>query len=214
MRYFQTYFNIECGYCTGETDRTDECLSELERTFRDSGWEITVPRSPGRCPEVRLGKTALYCHPTQLGGPVEESLIPTIEKMLKSGSSYRFLSTNVYHELLDIRNEEIPEFLERQYGDLLDRRLPAILKTKKRNLYYNKPGILDKLSREYDPQTLDRPYVGVPSNAAVQFVERHIGKLLQDGTLMSTTDRNGVTCLRTATPKDGRIFLTSPQPAQ
>ena len=106
--YIDTYFRIESGYESGPRNvkgkdrgilrRNQETV--LAKRFHNQECKY------GGCPEVVLDKTRLYCHPQELSGPVRKDLIEHIEKILTQGTTFQYLCTDTYGEILDLTEEK------------------------------------------------------------------------------------------------------------
>ena len=106
--YTDTYFRIESGYEWGRgmsEEKTEAFFAEIRSLFSQNGFTIEE-RKYGGCPDVVLDKTRLYCHPQELSGPVRKDLIEHIEKILTQGTTFQYLRTDTYGELLDLTEEE------------------------------------------------------------------------------------------------------------
>lgn len=69
---YDVYFRIEAGYNDGRMshEQHDRFYTEIRALFSRAGF--TILENPPGCPSFQLGTTCLYCHPTELSGPVEE----------------------------------------------------------------------------------------------------------------------------------------------
>ena len=106
--YTDTYFRIESGYEWGRgmsEEKTEAFFAEIRSLFSQNGFTIEE-RKYGGCPDVVLDKTRLYCHPQELSGPVRKELIGRIEKILTQGTTFQYLRTDTYGEVLDLTEEE------------------------------------------------------------------------------------------------------------
>lgn len=117
-KYINTYFRIYAGYEWGPgwLDSSDQYTfyDEIIHLFEDNGFIVKEPRMSGSCPvAVKPGTSEnLYLHPMELSGPVLESDIPKIEKLLQNGETFEFLRTDTYGELYDLTDEEYLDYLE------------------------------------------------------------------------------------------------------
>lgn len=86
---YDVYFRIEAGYNDGRMshEQHDRFYTEIRALFSRAGFTI-LENSMG-CPSFQLGTTCLYCHPTELSGPIEEPHIALVENLLKTGRSFR-----------------------------------------------------------------------------------------------------------------------------
>ncbi|MCO7113944.1 hypothetical protein NIB75_19370 [Bacteroides uniformis] len=81
-------------------------FDEVKRLFTETGFSIKENKYKDGCPEVYLGKTCLYCHPQSLSGPVLKEHMELIEKILAQGTTFRYLRTDTYGEILDRRRRK------------------------------------------------------------------------------------------------------------
>ena len=106
--YIDTYFRVESGYDGGRMpeEKAGRFFDEVKRLFTETGFSIKENKYKDGCPEVYLGKTCLYCHPQSLSGPVLKEHMELIEKILAQGTTFRYLRTDTYGEILDLTEEE------------------------------------------------------------------------------------------------------------
>ena len=105
--YIDTYFRIESGYEWGygmSKEKTEAFFAEIKSLFSQNGF--TIEERKNGCPDVVMDKTRLYCHPQDLSGPVRKELIERIEKILAQGTTFQYLRTDTYGEILDLTEEE------------------------------------------------------------------------------------------------------------
>ena len=86
---YDVYFRIEAGYNDGRMshEQHDRFYTEIRALFSRAGF--TILENPPGCPSFQLGTTCLYCHPTELSGPVEEPHIALVERVLRQGTSFQ-----------------------------------------------------------------------------------------------------------------------------
>lgn len=204
MNYKHVYFRIECGYCSGN-DNTEKCLQELQTLFASHGWEIAVPRTPGNCPEVKLRKMLLYCHPTQISGPVELEMIPVIEGILREGKEFRYYKADIYEDLLDITKEQLPEHYKKTWGKTMPGLLLDAFRTNRRNLYKSVDDVMGVILDKIRVKTVENQYPQAYNKDAVDFVKGHIDALIATGQLITATGKGGRNIARSATAADNTI---------
>ena len=123
-KYINTYFRIYAGYEWGKgwLDTSDRYAfyEEITNLFEDNGFIVREPSSSGACPvAVKPGTSeSLYLHPMELEGPVLESDIPKIERLLKSGETFEFRKTDTYGELYDLNDDEYLDYLESNRNEI------------------------------------------------------------------------------------------------
>jgi len=104
--YINTYFRIESGYDGGRMpeEKAGAFFAEVRKLFSEHGFSMKERK--GGCPDVYLGKTRLYCHPQSLSGPVLKEHTELIEGILAQGTTFQYLRTDAYDEILDLTEEE------------------------------------------------------------------------------------------------------------
>ena len=115
LKIIDTQFHVEAGYNGGHMSREqyDAFYKELKEMFTEKGFRYEE-RENG-CPDVVLGKTCLYCHPTCLSGPVEETHFLCWSRFFPvarhSGFIY-WISTMNCRTLLQMKNWNIIALLQ------------------------------------------------------------------------------------------------------
>jgi len=59
---------------------------EMKALFTEAGWEYVEPAFDNASPSYRKGNSLLYCHPMELSGPCEESLMSEVAGLLKNAA--------------------------------------------------------------------------------------------------------------------------------
>lgn len=137
MKYFNTYFRVDAGYQWGRglsEEKTNAFYVEIKKVFTEKGWSIKEHEPYGTI-DVIKDKTKLYVHPMDLSGPCEEALIPVVEEMLRSCSSFSFRHTDVFNELADLDAEGLTEKY-RERNEANDFLILSSFKTRRKNLGY------------------------------------------------------------------------------
>ena len=139
--YIDTYFRVESGYDGGRMpeEKAGRFFDEVKRLFTETGFSIKENKYKDGCPEVYLGKTCLYCHPQSLSGPVLKEHMELIEKILAQGTTFRYLRTDTYGEILDLTEEEELAYYHKTHDMTIGGVFLDAFRTKRRNLY-KKPG--------------------------------------------------------------------------
>lgn len=116
---YDVYFRIEAGYNDGHMSREqhDRFYTEIRALFSRAGF--TILENPPGCPSFQLGTTCLYCHPTELSGPVEEPHIALVERVLQQGTSFQYQTTDRYDRLYDFTVEEELAYYRQHYSEQL-----------------------------------------------------------------------------------------------
>ena len=143
--YIDTYFRIESGYEWGRgmsKEKTGAFFAEIRSLFSQNGFTIEECKYGG-CPDVVLEKTRLYCHPQELSGPVRKDLIEHIEKILTQGTTFQYLRTDTYGELLDLTEEEELAYYHETHDMTIGGVFLEAFRTKRRNLYKIREQVLE-----------------------------------------------------------------------
>lgn len=116
---YDVYFRIEAGYNDGRMshEQHDRFYTEIRALFSRAGF--TILENPPGCPSFQLGTTCLYCHPTELSGPVEEPHIALVERVLRQGTSFQYQTTDRYDRLYDFTVEEELAYYRQHYSEQL-----------------------------------------------------------------------------------------------
>ena len=134
--YIDTYFRVESGYDGGRMpeEKAGRFFDEVKRLFTETGFSIKENKYKDGCPEVYLGKTCLYCHPQSLSGPVLKEHMELIEKILAQGTTFRYLRTDTYGEILDLTEEEELAYYHKTHDMTIGGVFLDAFRTKRRNL--------------------------------------------------------------------------------
>lgn len=205
MRYFQTHFRISSGYVWG-TDHpglSDEAhgrfYSEITRLFSEAGWTVTPAKGKHDCPTFSKGKTALYAHPMDLSGPCEHALVPEVKAILSKGTTFKFLHTDTYDELLDLTDDEVMERFRANAAEY-DRLLTESFRTKRRNLYKDTSQMLFHLSGKIFIRTLEHNLaILTPDTVSFRFLCERFDALAASGAIVKAPG-NPERFARTAKP--------------
>lgn len=197
--YKSVYFRIESGYMCGPlSDRSDACLEELQNQLETAGWTIDVRRSPGVCPEVSNGKSHLYCHPTQVSGVLEVSLIKTVELLLKEGTTYVFRATDIYEDIHDFTWEELERYHMRKNRNTIEMLLLDGFRTKRSNLYKPVSAVLEDVSEKISVRTFLKGNSLCPSDTERDCVRTLFEGLLKEGHFVLARGKGGSAIARTS----------------
>lgn len=204
IKIIDTQFHIEAGYNGGYMPREkhDAFYTEIKEVFTEKGFRYEE-RVNG-CPDVILGKTCLYCHPTCLSGPVEETHFPVLEQILSNGKSFRLYSLDKHNELQDFTTgEELEHY--RSCTEAVESDLLVAFRTKKSNLFKSKNEILELVAQKIHMPTIRTPYMSGYASISKQFVEEIYKNMVQRGLLIEDSKVMGIQSIplcRTANPKE------------
>lgn len=204
--YTDTYFRIESGYEWGRgmsKEKTEAFFAEIRSLFSENGFTIEECKYSG-CPEVVQDKTRLYCHPQELSGPVRKELIGCIEKILKQGTTFQYLRTDTYGELLDLTEEEELAYYHEVHDMTIEGVFSEAFRTKHRDLYKNREQVREKLVGKIRVKTLRESCVWSTTSPAWRYIREIYEKMLAEGKLVEgykQTASGKLMLCRTATDK-------------
>lgn len=204
--YIDTYFRIESGYDGGRMpeEKARRFFSEIKSLFSQNGFTIGE-RKHGGCPDVVLDKTRLYCHPQELSGPVRKELIERIEKILTQGTTFQYLRTDTYDEILDLTEEEELAYYHETHDTTIEGILRESFRTKRRNLYKNREQVLETITGKLRVRTLREQCAFANTGPAWRYVREFYGKMVAGGELIEGCRQDGsgkLPLCRTATAKE------------
>lgn len=141
---YDVYFRIEAGYNDGRMshEQHDRFYTEIRALFSRAGF--TILENPPGCPSFQLGTTCLYCHPTELSGPVEEPHIALVERILRQGTSFQYQTTDRYDRLYDFTVEEELAYYRQHYSEQL---FLEAFRTSDPSKYHLRDEVLEELVR-------------------------------------------------------------------
>ena len=209
IKIIDTQFHIEAGYNGGNMSKEqhDAFYAELKKVFTENGFRYAERSSVG-CPDVILGKTCLYCHPTCLSGPVEETHLPLLEQILSGVRTFRFYLLNKHNELQDFTPDEELEYY-RTFTVSVENDLLVAFKTKRSNLFKLKSEILELEAQKIHIPTIRTPYLSGYVSISIRFVNEVYKDLVQKGLLIESSKVTGIQTIllcRAAIQKELRLL--------
>ncbi len=208
--YIDTYFRIESGYEWGRgmsKEKTEAFFAEIKSLFSQNGFTIEDSKYGG-CPYVMLDKTRLYCHPQELSGPVKKELIERIEKILTQGTTFQYLRTDTYDEILDLTEEEELAYYHETHDMTIEDILREWFRTKRRNLYKNREQVLETIVGKLRVRTLRKKCAFANTGPAWRYVREFYERMVAKGELIEgykQADSGKLPLCRTATDKELKI---------
>ena len=184
--YIDTYFRIESGYEWGRgmsKEKTGAFFAEIRSLFSQNGFTIEECKYGG-CPDVVLEKTRLYCHPQELSGPVRKDLIEHIEKILTQGTTFQYLRTDTYGELLDLTEEEELAYYHETHDMTIGGVFLEAFRTKRRNLYKIREQVLEIITGKLQVRTLRKSSIYSNTSPAYCYIMETYGKMVSEGRLV------------------------------
>ena len=133
------------------------------------------------CPSFQLGKTCLYCHPTELSGPVEEPHIVLVENLLKTGSSFQYLTTDRITQLYDFTVEEELAYYRQQISEQL---FLEAFRSPGPTRYHLREEVLEELVRQLMVPTVRTPIGCSFASPCMCVVRETYASLVQRGLLV------------------------------
>lgn len=204
--YIDTYFRIEAGYLWGHgmsEEKTEAFFAEVKHLFMEKGFNVKE-RKHG-CPDVVLGKTCLYCHPQSLSGPVLEDHMKLVKEILAKGTTFRYLCTDTYGEILDLTEEEELAYYHGLHDMTIRSVFSEAFRTKRRNLYKSSEQVLEILTGKLRVKTLRENSVYSSSSPAWRYVREIYEKMKAEGRLIEgckQTASGKLTLCRAANDKE------------
>lgn len=205
--YIDTYFRIESGYDGGRMpeEKAGRFFDEVKRLFTETGFSIKENKYKDGCPEVYLGKTCLYCHPQSLSGPVLKEHMELIEKILAQGTTFQYLRTDTYGEILDLTEEEELAYYHETHDMTIGGVFLDAFRTKRRNLYKSREQVLEILVEKLRVKTLREESVYSNTSPAYRYIRETYGKMVSEGQLVEgckQTASGKLPLCRTATGRE------------
>ena len=206
--YRDTHFRIESGYEWGRgmsKEKTGAFFAEIKSLFSQNGFTIEAECKYGGCPEVVLDKTRLYCHPQELSGPVREDLIGRIKKILAQGTTFQYLRTDTYGEILDLTEAEELAYYHEAHDNTIEEVFREAFRTKRRNLYKYREQVLEGIVRKLRVSTLRERHGSSSCSPVWHYIREIYGKMVAQGELIEGYKQSGSGTLplcRTATDKE------------
>lgn len=189
--YIDTYFRVESGYDGGRMpeEKAGRFFDEVKRLFTETGFSIKENKYKDGCPEVYLGKTCLYCHPQSLSGPVLKEHMELIEKILAQGTTFRYLRTDTYGEILDLTEEEELAYYHKTHDMTIGGVFLDAFRTKRRNLYKSREQVLEILVEKLRVKTLRGKSVYSNTSPAYRYIREMYGKMVSEGRLVEDASK-------------------------
>lgn len=209
--YMKTHISIEAGYIWGKgIDEVlqDKFYSEMEKLFTDAGWTIEGSHFRGACPTFHKEKNKLYCHPSQLSGPLEPDLLSEVETLINKATTCKLRYSENYDQIYDMTDEQYKEALETCKKDI-QKDIMEAFKTKRRNLYHYLYDI-DHVYRHYRIPTLTN-YIGISSNDVyIKYINEVFESMVQSGDILPYKHPTKGTLYRTITKAEKEMLQTNP----
>ena len=204
---FLDAFRVESGYDGGRMpeEKAGRFFDEVKRLFTETGFSIKENKYKDGCPEVYLGKTCLYCHPQSLSGPVLKEHMELIEKILAQGTTFRYLRTDTYGEILDLTEEEELAYYHKTHDMTIGGVFLDAFRTKRRNLYKSREQVLEILVEKLRVKTLRGKSVYSNTSPAYRYIREMYGKMVSEGRLVEgckQTASGKLPLCRTATGRE------------
>lgn len=207
--YIDTYFRVESGYDCGRMpeEKAGAFFAEVKRLF--SGLGFSIEERKGGCPDVFLGKTRLYCHPQSLSGPVLKEHKELIEDILRQGTTFQYLRTDTYDEILDLTEEEELAYYHEKHDMIIKGVFRESFRTKRRNLYKNREQVLEIIVGKLRVRTLREKYFSMNTCPIWYYIREIYEKMVAKGELIEGYKQSGsgkLPLCRTATDKELKTY--------
>lgn len=171
---------------TTDACRTNNTTDSTRRFARSSRVPALRSWKPPGCPSFQLGTTCLYCHPTELSGPVEEPHIALVERILRQGTSFQYQTTDRYDRLYDFTIEEELAYYRQHYSEQL---FLEAFRTSDPSKYHLRDEVLEELVRQLMVHTVLAPLGCSFDSPCVHFVRETYTSLVQRGLLVEVQRR-------------------------
>ena len=204
--YIETYFRIESGYDCGcmSKEKTEAFFAEIKKMFSQNGFTIEECQYNG-CPYVVVDKTRLYCHPQNLSGPVKKELIERIGKILKQGTTFQYLRTDTYDEILDLTEAEELAYYHEKHDITIEDLFRESFRTKRSNLYKSREQVLETIAGKLRIRTFRKKGFSTNAGPVGRYIREIYERMVTTGELVEGnkhTDSGNLPLCRTATAKE------------
>ena len=128
-----------------------------------------------------------------------------IEKILAQGTTFRYLRTDTYGEILDLTEEEELAYYHKTHDMTIGGGFLDAFRTKRRNLYKSREQVLEILVEKLRVKTLRGKSVYSNTSPAYRYIREMYGKMVSEGRLVEgckQTASGKLPLCRTATGRE------------
>lgn len=129
-----SYYKNKYGVGFENQQEGELFFNSVKALFLGDGWEIKKEKYSGNCPTVTKDNQELYIHPQNFSGVVLVESIKQIEQLINNQELFKFESTDIYEDILDITDEQYINMLKGQQEEI-EKDILEAYKTKRSNLY-------------------------------------------------------------------------------
>ena len=113
-----------------------------------------------------------------------------IEKILAQGTTFRYLRTDTYGEILDLTEEEELAYYHKTHDMTIGGVFLDAFRTKRRNLYKSREQVLEILVEKLRVKTLRGKSVYSNTSPAYRYIREMYGKMVSEGRLVEGCKQN------------------------
>ena len=209
--YVHVYFRINApAYYRGANlgfspEEHDRFYQEVGTVFRSLGWDTTSPGKGHGCMDANKGKAHLYLHPQEFSGEMLKREVRALAEALEKHDSFSLELVDLYQTAYDMTDEDYYAYLRRQ-TERIRAEILAESQTARRSLFYRDYSIACTVASKVKLRRVgedDGEYSGGAGKTA-NFVVGLIPQLINEGYLVSITDRDGSRMIRTINKTEQR----------
>ncbi len=215
-RYYQTYFHIDAGYVWGDgMDASTKAnfFADMTAVFSKAGWEVEDPRGLSSCPTVHKGDSHLYCHPMQLSGPCERSLVDEVVSILSSAKTCTLRNVAIHDQVYDLTDVQYKNALDTVQADIEADIIAAFTTSRKDKYLSDSNSQIYNIANRYHIRTLDKNYGIRSDDIHIKYVEARFNDMVERGAIIRYADPVRGVMYRSATQMD-RLMQDSEQLSQ
>lgn len=213
------YYTCTFGYCSdrekvaaGEAN-VRKYYNEIVEMLQRNGWTLENEEykreHSGRGPEVKKGDQHLYCHPQEISGDIDAESIPTLEELLKTGTTFTYLRTDDYNDVIlcsDI--EDSMALYHELYDDKINDIISEATRTKRSNLYKNRATIEEYIGKKIKVYIIlkgQRSHMFVYTH--IQYAAESLNRLIEEGWIKTAKDCHDHNIVRWVNKAEEKVLL-------
>ena len=196
------YRGANLGFSPEEHDRF---YQEVGTVFRSLGWNTTSPGKGHGCMDANKGKAHLYLHPQEFSGEMLKREVKALAEALVKHTTFSLEWVDLYQTAYDMTDDSYYAYLRGQ-TERIRAEILAESQTARRSLFYRDYSIACTVASKVKLRRVgedDGEYSGGAGKTA-NFVVGLIPQLINEGYLVSITDRDGSRMIRTINKTEQR----------
>ncbi len=197
--YHDTYFYIESGYVWGQghmAAQSEVFKDEVRHIFEADGWTVQAG-DKGSAMTAEKDKQSLYLHPMHFSGPVLDSQVEHIRRLLNKAKTFQLRYVSQFQPMYDWTLEEYKAYLQKQQEEISNALLTAF-QTKRKNLYIsNHADVIYNVSRRFQLNIINEQR----NELAWSYTSEVFNWLVESGQIIAAKTRRG-DGYRTAKPEE------------